>query len=56
MSEEFDPDRKYNAPLYGAIGILYNSKRWTMRRFRANVLWDEAYSQRIIMQNSMRLS
>jgi len=56
MSEEFDPDRKYNVPhFYGAIGILYNSKKVDEEKVQSwNVLWDEAYSQRIIMQNSMR--
>lgn len=56
MSEEFDPERKYNVPhFYGAIGLLYNSKKVDETKVKSwNILWDEAYSQRIIMQNSMR--
>ena len=55
-SQIFDPENKYSMPyFYGTLGILYNTTMVSDEEVSTwNVLWDEAYKDSIIMQNSVR--
>lgn len=55
-SRIFDPENKYSMPyFYGTLGILYNTTMVPDDEVTTwNVLWDEKYKDRIIMQNSVR--
>ena len=55
MSESFDPQRKYNVPYFwGTVGILYNTKMLDHVPDSWGELWNSAYSNNIIMQDSVR--
>ena len=55
-SKTFDPDNSYSMPyFYGTLGILYNTTMVNEDDVDTwNVLWDDTYKDRIIMQNSVR--
>lgn len=55
-SKTFDPDNSYSMPyFYGTLGILYNTTMVSEEEVDTwNVLWDDTYKDRIIMQNSVR--
>ncbi len=54
-AEDFDPDNTYCVPYtYGTVGILYNTTMVEEEITSWDVLWDEKYSQDIIMQDSVR--
>lgn len=55
-SRVFDPENKYSMPyFYGTLGILYNTTMVDENKVCSwNILWDPAYKDRIIMQNSVR--
>lgn len=55
-AEVFDPGSRYSMPyFYGTLGILYNTTMVSDEEVTTwNVLWDEAYRDSIIMQNSVR--
>ena len=55
-SQIFAPENKYSMPyFYGTLGILYNTTMVSDEEVSTwNVLWDEAYKDSIIMQNSVR--
>lgn len=55
-SRIFDPENKYSMPyFYGTLGILYNTTMVTAAETESwNILWDAAYRDSIIMQNSVR--
>lgn len=52
----FDPDASYSMPyFYGTLGILYNTTMVAEEEVQTwNVLWEGAYKDSIIMQNSVR--
>ncbi len=52
----FDPDSRYSMPyFYGTLGILYNTTMVSENETSTwNILWDDAYKDSIIMQNSVR--
>ena len=54
-SEEFDPGNKYSVPYcWGTVGILYNKTMVDEPIDSWDVLWDEKYSDNILMQDSVR--
>lgn len=55
-SASFDPGHEYTLPyFYGTVGILYNTDEVNEADTDTwNVLWDEKYSGKIIMENSVR--
>lgn len=55
-SSAFDPEHKYTLPyFYGTVGILYNTDEVDASETDTwNVLWDEKYAGKIIMENSVR--
>lgn len=55
MDLSFDPDNKYSVPyMWGTVGILYNTKMVDDPVDSWDILWDEKYSQQILMYDSMR--
>ncbi len=51
----FDAEGKYSVPyMWGTLGIVYNKTAVTEAPTSWNVLWDPAYSGRIIMMDSVR--
>lgn len=55
MSKEFDEENKYSIPYcWGTVGILYNKTLVDEPIDSWNVLWDEKYSNNILMQDSVR--
>ena len=55
MSKAFDPENKYSVPyLWGTVGILYNKKMVDEPVDSWNILWDEKYTDSILMQDSVR--
>ncbi len=55
MSEYFDEGNKYTVPyFFGTVGILYNTKMVDGEPDSWDILWDETYNNKIIMQNSVR--
>lgn len=54
-SESFDPDNLYSVPYcWGTVGILYNKTMVEEPVDSWNILWDEKYSDNILMQDSVR--
>lgn len=55
QSESFDPGNKYSIPYcWGTVGILYNKTMVSEPITSWSVLWDEQYSDNILMQDSVR--
>lgn len=55
QSKEFDPENKYSIPYcFGTVGILYNKTMVEEPIDSWSVLWDEAYTDNILMQDSVR--
>ena len=55
QSQSFDPDNEYSVPYcVGTIGILYNKNMVDEPVDSWNILWDEKYKDRILMQDSVR--
>lgn len=54
-SKEFDPENKYSVPYtWGTVGILYNKTMADGPITSWDVLWDEKYTDNILMQDSVR--
>lgn len=55
-AQSFDPENAYAAPYtFGTVGIMYNTTMVGEDEVRSwNVLWDEKYSQSIVMYESVR--
>ncbi len=54
-STVFDPGNKYSIPYqWGTVGILYNTKMVKEPVDSWNILWNEAYKDNILMQDSVR--
>lgn len=54
-SEEFDPGNRYSVPYcWGTVGILYNKTMVEEPIDSWSVLWDEKYTDNILMQDSVR--
>ena len=52
---EYDPTNEYSVPYTcGTVGLLYNKKYVTEKPDSWNILWDEKYSQKILMYNNSR--
>lgn len=55
QSKSFDPKNKYSVPYcWGTVGILYNKTMVTEPVDSWSILWDEKYTDQILMQNSVR--
>ena len=55
QSQEFDPGNKYSVPYcWGTVGILYNTTMVDEPVDSWSILWDEKYSNSILMQDSVR--
>lgn len=56
FSKSFDPENKYSMPyFFGTVGILYNKEMVDEAKVNSwSILWDETYSQQIIMSDSVR--
>ncbi len=55
MSQDFDPENKYSVPyMWGTVGILYNSALIEEPVDSWDILWDPAYNDEILMQDSVR--
>ena len=55
LMDEFDPGMRYSIPhTWGTYGILYNTTMVDDPVESWSILWDEKYSQQIIMPNSLR--
>ncbi len=55
QSKSFDPESKYSVPYcWGTVGILYNKTMVDEPIDSWSVLWDEKYTDQILMQNSVR--
>lgn len=56
FSKSFDPEKKYTLPyFFGTVGILYNKEMVDETKVKSwNILWDESYSGKIIMADSVR--
>lgn len=55
QSQSFDPGNKYSVPYcWGTVGILYNKTMVDEPIDSWAVLWDEKYTDQILMQNSVR--
>lgn len=51
----FDPENKYAVPYFwGTVGICYNTDMVDEEVDSWDILWNEKYSDQIIMENSMR--
>ena len=54
-NQAYDPENKYSVPyLWGTVGILYNKKMVDEPVDSWNILWDEKYTDSILMQDSVR--
>ncbi len=54
-SQPYDPNNEYAVPYFwGTLGILYNKNNVDASSDSWSMLWDEKYSQRIIMMDSQR--
>ena len=55
-ARSFDPENEYAVPYqWGTLGIMYNAKKLGKGKITSWAdLWDEKYSGRIIMQDSLR--
>lgn len=55
MSKDFDPENKYSVPYcWGTVGILYNKTMVSSAPTKWSDLWNEEYSDNILMQDSVR--
>ena len=55
QSQEFDPENKYSIPYcFGTVGILYNKTMVDDPVDSWSILWDEKYTDNILMQDSVR--
>lgn len=55
QSKEFDPENKYAVPYcWGTVGIMYNTKQVDDVVDSWNILWNEKYKDKILMQDSAR--
>jgi spermidine/putrescine-binding protein len=55
QSREFDPENKYSIPYcFGTVGILYNKTMVDEPIDSWEVLWDEKYTDNILMRDSVR--
>lgn len=55
QSREFDPENKYSIPYcWGTVGILYNKNMVDEPITKWAQLWDEKYTDNILMQDSVR--
>lgn len=55
QASEFDPDNKYCVPYcWGTVGILYNTTMVDEPVTSWSILWDEKYTDSILMQDSVR--
>ena len=55
QSQSFDPDNEYSVPYcVGTVGILYNKNMIDEPVDSWNILWDEKYTDSILMQDSVR--
>ncbi len=55
QSQGFDENNKYSVPYcWGTVGILYNKTLVDDPVDSWSILWDEKYSDQILMQNSVR--
>ena len=55
QSREFDPENKYSIPYcWGTVGILYNKAMVDEPITKWAQLWDEKYTDNILMQDSVR--
>lgn len=55
QSEGFDPGNKYSVPYcWGTVGILYNTTMVEEPVTSWSILWDEKYSDNVLMQSSVR--
>ena len=55
QSKEFDPENKYSVPYcFGTVGILYNKTMVDEPVDSWSILWNEKYSDSILMQSSVR--
>ena len=53
--QAFDPENEYAVPYFwGTVGICYNTEMVDEEVDSWEILWDENYSDQIIMENSMR--
>ncbi len=54
-NQPYDPNNEYAVPYFwGTLGILYNKNTVDASSDSWSILWDENYSQRIIMMDSQR--
>lgn len=54
-ADEFDPGNKYCVPYcWGTVGILYNTSMVDEPVTSWSILWDEKYTDNILMQDSVR--
>ena len=55
QSKTFDPENKYSVPYaWGTVGIMYNKKVVDDPVDSWNILWNEKYKDKILMQDSPR--
>ena len=55
QSKSFDPENKYSVPYaWGVVGIMYDKKVVNEPVDSWNILWNEKYKDRILMQDSPR--
>lgn len=55
QAKEFDPGNKYAVPYcFGTVGILYNKTMVDEPVDSWSILWDEKYTDNILMQDSVR--
>lgn len=55
QSKSFDPENKYSVPYaWGTVGIMYNKKVVDDPVDSWNILWNEKYKDKILMQDSPR--
>ena len=55
QSKYFDPENKYSVPYaWGTVGIMYNKKVVDDPVDSWNILWNEKYKDKILMQDSPR--
>ena len=56
IAKSYDPNNSYTVPyFYGTVGIVYDTTKVSEEEVSTwNVLWDEKYTNEIIMMNSVR--
>lgn len=55
FSNQFDPGNKYSVPyMWGTVGIVYNKTMVDEPVDSWDILWDEKYTGRVLMYDSMR--